>query len=62
MEGAVQLRVVPSTNLLGVVPSLVPLKTLTLHTATVMEIAFTPDGQLVVSGALDGVIRLWGIP
>lgn len=62
MEGAVQLRAVPSANLLGVVPSLDPLKTLTPHTATVMAIAFTPDGQVVVSGALDGVIRLWGIP
>ncbi len=62
MEGAVQLRVVPSANLLGVVPSPDPLKTLTPHTDTVMAIAFTPDGQVVISGALDGVIRLWGIP
>ena len=62
MEGAVQLRAVPPANLLGVVPSLDPLKTLTPHTATVMAIAFTPDGQVIISGALDGVIRLWGIP
>lgn len=53
LEGAVQLRNISSLDIL---------KTVAPHTTRVMAIAFTPDGQLVVSGALDGVIRLWGIP
>jgi WD40 repeat protein len=32
------------------------------RTDIVMAISFTPDGQLIISGAMDGVVRLWGIP
>ncbi|MCL4267004.1 MAG: WD40 domain-containing protein [Anaerolineae bacterium] len=38
-----------------------------LHTSTprtllITSVSFAPDGQLIFSGALDGIIRLWGIP
>jgi WD40 repeat protein len=34
----------------------------TPRTDSVMAIIFSPDGKLFYSGALDGVVRVWGIP
>ena len=38
------------------------LHTAETQTAAVMALAFTPDGTLLLTAALDGVVSLWGIP
>ena len=35
--------------------------TLKGHTRAVCYLAITPDGETLVSGGLDGTVRLWGI-
>ncbi len=37
------------------------LATLQGHPGAVMSVAFRADGSLIISGSLDGTIRLWGI-
>jgi len=32
------------------------------HNGGVLSLAFTPDGNLLMSGSDDGTIRIWGIP
>jgi WD40 repeat protein len=27
-----------------------------------MAVLFNGDGRIIISGALDGVVRLWGLP
>jgi WD40 repeat protein len=53
LEGAIQLWQIPNMTLLYVA---------TPQTAEVTAVNFTHNGQLIVTAALDGVIRLWGIP
>ena len=36
-----------------------PLRTLSGHTGLVTQIAFSPDGAYLLSGGLDGAVRLW---
>jgi WD40 repeat protein len=38
------------------------LLTLTPVTDNVTAMAFTPDGRFLLSGSIDGVVRLWGVP
>lgn len=35
---------------------------LTGHDSTISDLAFSPDGKLLISVAFDGTIRLWGVP
>ncbi len=53
LNGAIHLWQVPDMTLLH---------TSTPQTNLVTAVAFTHDGQIILSAALDGVIRLWGIP
>lgn len=32
------------------------------HTASVVSIAFSPDGQMLASGSLDNTVRIWRVP
>lgn len=43
------------------VDSGVLLHTLEGHTSGVVDLIFSPDGQILVSGSYDGTIRLWGV-
>ncbi|QPC83635.1 WD40 repeat domain-containing protein [Phototrophicus methaneseepsis] len=38
------------------------LTTLTSHDRSMDDLAFSPDGKLLVSASLDGTTRLWGVP
>jgi WD40 repeat protein len=53
LNGAIQLWQVPDMTLLH---------TSTPRTDLVTAVAFTHDGQIILTAALDGVVRLWGIP
>ncbi len=52
-EGTLHLQRIPEVDLLH---------TANPHMARITAVAFTPDGQLILTTALDGVIRLWGVP
>jgi WD40 repeat protein len=53
LNGALQLWTVPGATWLH---------DLTPRTAGVMAVLFNGDGRIIISGALDGVVRLWGLP
>ena len=36
-------------------------QTLTGHTASVLSVAFSPNGQAIASGAADNTARLWDV-
>ena len=36
------------------------LKTLEGHSSYVPSVAFSPDGTKIISGSLDGTIKIWG--
>jgi WD40 repeat protein/Leucine-rich repeat (LRR) protein len=38
-----------------------PLQTLSEHSAEVLRLAFSPDGQWLASGSADGTLRLWDL-
>ncbi|KIJ66844.1 hypothetical protein HYDPIDRAFT_26261 [Hydnomerulius pinastri MD-312] len=42
-------------------PSLHPLKTYPNHSGTITSVAFLPDGKLIVTGSLDGTVRVRGM-
>lgn len=44
------------------VPSMDALHIATPQTDNMMGIGFTADGRLLITAALDGVVRLWGVP
>lgn len=52
-SGDLQLWRIPEVDLLH---------TANPHMARITTVAFTFDGQLIITTALDGVIRLWGVP
>jgi WD40 repeat protein len=37
------------------------LRLINAHTGYVSDVAFSPDGTFLVSGSLDGTVRLWGV-
>jgi WD40 repeat protein len=39
----------------------VELSTLIGHTSSIQSVAITPDGRRVISGALDGIIKIWDL-
>jgi WD40 repeat protein len=43
-------------------PSGRPLAHWEAHDASVTALAFRPDGRTLISGAADGILRLWDLP
>jgi WD40 repeat protein len=53
LDGALKIWEIPSMRLLHTAP---------VQGESMTTVIFTPNGQFILTGALDGIVRLWGVP